>query len=475
MLLYLWEKTYNFAVEFKFFYMRNIISYLITILFFSSVSLHAQVYEEVDSAYLAEIEQMVAEAEIKTAVNSVNNQYLIEEMKFDYGNLIPLAQGFISVYARRDFIQNHPAVFEKKNWNAKDYIVAGSPLAAAWIMKAAGVESRSTTRRMLTANAFGLALAAGLTEGTKHIVSEQRPDLSDDHSFPSGHTTLAYVGATVLSREFGHHSPWISVGAYTAATATGLLRINHNSHWLSDIYMGAAIGTVSANFGYWLADRIYGVEGINRPQMTLDDVKRTLKMAGTPSSFAFVAASDLGKNTIDAKNLLFSDAMNPIRDDGMHVHLSTFMTAGVEASWFVNPYLAIEAIAQNSVGQAKVYTSTSNVFTGNALQLYRGSLAVKGSVPLPGTATRLGIRALTGIRSLDKADFYLTDAQSYSPQYDYSITLPRDTKFELGCGFNYDILDTKSYVLGFNFDYYHAFSKITPNRFLISTVYRVLF
>lgn len=455
--------------------MRNLITPIIFLLSLIPSSLNAQEYEEVDSAYLAQIERLIAEAEVKEAVDKVNYQLLRQEMKFDYGNLIPLVQGFISVYARKDFIKNHPAVFEEKKWDTKDYVVAGSPLAAAWILKAAGVKSRSTTRRMATANAFGLVLAGGLTEGTKQIVSETRPDLTDDHSFPSGHTALAYVGATVLSREFGYHSPWISVGAYSAATATELLRINHNAHWLSDIYMGAAIGTVSANFGYWLADRIYGVEGINRPQMTLNDVKRTLKMADKPSSFAFVASSDLGRNKISADNLIFSDAMSGLRDEDMHVHLSTFTTAGVEASWFVTPHIAVEAIAQNSVGQAKVYTSTSNVFTGNALQLYRGSLAVKGSAALPGTPARFGIRALAGVRSLSNADFYLTDANSYSPQYDYSIALPRDTKFELGCGLNYDILDGKSYVVGFNFDYYHAFSKVMSNRFLLSTVYRVLF
>lgn len=430
---------------------------------------------EVDSAYLAQIEKMIAQAEMNQAVDDVNAKMLKDEMKFEYANLIPLVHGFVSIYTRHDFITNHPAIFQHTNSSAKDYAVAGSPLLAAWILKAAGVKSRSTTRRMLTSNAFALAIAGGLTEGAKHIVKEDRPDLTDNHSFPSGHTTLAYVGAAVLSREFGHVSPWITVGGYGAATATSLLRIKHNAHWLNDVYMGAGIGVVSTNLGYWLADRFFGEEGINKPEMTRRDLERYLKMSGTPSSIALVASTDLGKNSISADNLEFSEAMAPMATDDLHVHLSSFTLAGVEASWYLNPYVAVEAIAQSSVGQAKVYTSRNTMFTGNTLQMYRGSLALKGSVPVPDTGTRMGIRALAGVRNVSKTDFYLNQGATYNPISDCRITLPGSTNFELGCGFNYDILEGTSHVVGFNFDYYHAFSKVMPNRFLLSTVYRILF
>lgn len=474
-LTHLCKKTFTFALEFNDFYMRNILS-LLVLSVFSAINISAQVHtQEVDSAYLVQIENMIAEAELDKAIVDVNAQMLSDEMKFEYENLIPLVYGFVSTYTRHDFVTKHPAIFEHTNSSMKDYAVAGSPLVAAWILKAAGVKSRSTTRRMLASNAFSLVLAAGLTEGTKHIVKEDRPDLRDNHSFPSGHTALAYVGATVLSREFGHHSPWITVGAYGAATATSLLRIKHNSHWLNDVYMGAGIGVVSTNVGYWLADRIFGEEGINKPQMTRRDMERYLKMSGTPSSIALVASSDIGKNTINADNLIFSDAMSSIRDEEMHVHLSSFTLAGVEASWFVNPYVAVEAIAQSSVGQAKVYSNTNNLFTGNTVQMYRGSLALKGSVPVPNTGTRMGLRVLAGMRNVGSADFYLNDGETFNPNNDYKITLPRETKFEIGCGFNYDVLEGKSHVVGFNFDYYHAFSKVTPNRFLLSTVYKILF
>lgn len=432
--------------------------------------------QAVDSVYLEEIERLIAQAEVAQAMDKYSDQLMREEMRFEYADLIPLVKGFISVYSRHDFIYNHPAVFEKKNLRYQDYAVAGAPLAAAWIMKAAGVKSRSTTRRMLTSNAFAIALAAGLTEGTKHIVKEPRPDKSDSHSFPSGHATLAYVGATVLSREFGHVSPWITVGAYSAATATELLRIRHNAHWLNDIYMGAGIGVVSTNLGYWLADRIYGEDGINRPGMTQHDVVRMLKMTGAPSSVALVASTDMGRSTIEASSLSLSDEALMLGDDDLNVHISSFTTAGVEASWYVNPYVALEALAQSSVAQGKVYSSSDKVFTGNSLQMYRGSLALKGSLPLPGTASRIALRAMGGVRNISSADFYLNGSENdYEPLRECRISVPRETKFEMGCGLCYDILATKSHVVGFNVDYYHAFSRVVPNRFQLGTVWRVLF
>ena len=56
---------------------------------------------------------------------------------------------------------------------------------------------------------------------------------SNRHSFPSGHTATAFMTATMLNKEYGHKSPWIGVGAYGMATATGLMRMANNKHWLN--------------------------------------------------------------------------------------------------------------------------------------------------------------------------------------------------------------------------------------------------
>ena len=74
---------------------------------------------------------------------------------------------------------------------------------------------------------------AGLVNGIKYTASEMRPDGSTRNSWPSGHTATAFMAATILHKEYGlTRSPWYSVGAYTLATATGVMRVLNNRHWM---------------------------------------------------------------------------------------------------------------------------------------------------------------------------------------------------------------------------------------------------
>lgn len=71
---------------------------------------------------------------------------------------------------------------------------------------------------------------------------------NDDYrSFPSGHTTLAFAFASIVSSETVRWRPgsrWV-VGpiVYSAATLAGVSRMYNNQHWASDIVAGAAVGT----------------------------------------------------------------------------------------------------------------------------------------------------------------------------------------------------------------------------------------
>jgi membrane-associated phospholipid phosphatase len=79
----------------------------------------------------------------------------------------------------------------------------------------------------------------------KHVIRDMRPDGSSDDSMPSGHTVQAFVSATLLDMEYRDTSPWISVGGYLCAGATGFLRVANNRHWASDVLIGAGIGIAS--------------------------------------------------------------------------------------------------------------------------------------------------------------------------------------------------------------------------------------
>ncbi len=97
----------------------------------------------------------------------------------------------------------------------------------------------------------------------KYSCRVMRPDGSSRNSFPSGHTATAFMTATMLHKEYGHLSPWYSIGGYTVATLTGVTRQLNNRHWMSDIMVGAGIGILATELGYFLADLIFRDKGLN--------------------------------------------------------------------------------------------------------------------------------------------------------------------------------------------------------------------
>ena len=86
---------------------------------------------------------------------------------------------------------------------------------------------------------FALSATAGTVAVLKLTVHRERPDDSDDDSFPSGHAANSFAVATVLARHYGGAVGWI---AYGAATFIASSRVIGNHHWLSDVTTGAAIG-----------------------------------------------------------------------------------------------------------------------------------------------------------------------------------------------------------------------------------------
>jgi len=61
-------------------------------------------------------------------------------------------------------------------------------------------------------------------------------------SFPSGHATVAFSLASVIVSEYDNLL--IDISAYTIASLTALSRVYHDKHWISDVALGATIGTL---------------------------------------------------------------------------------------------------------------------------------------------------------------------------------------------------------------------------------------
>lgn len=127
-----------------------------------------------------------------------------------------------------------------------------APAASVYLLNAVGIKGKHKILDRTIILAMSSILSAQIVTALKHATHQLRPDNSTYNSFPSGHTTTAFVGAEMMNQEFGWRSPWYSVAGYTMATGTAFLRIMNNRHWLSDVVAGAGIGMLSTKISYWL-------------------------------------------------------------------------------------------------------------------------------------------------------------------------------------------------------------------------------
>lgn len=132
------------------------------------------------------------------------------------------------------------------------------PLALPWAAKALGAKTRSGWGRMAVSQGLAAAIMAGTAGGLKAAVCSPRPDGTDSRSFPSGHSAIAFMGATATAYEMGATSPWYPFGAYLLASAVAAERVADRHHYPSDVAAGAGIGILSTQLGYLLADLIMG-------------------------------------------------------------------------------------------------------------------------------------------------------------------------------------------------------------------------
>jgi membrane-associated phospholipid phosphatase len=71
--------------------------------------------------------------------------------------------------------------------------------------------------------------------------------LRESGSFPSGHTIAAFSVATVVARRYGNHH-WVPYAAYGMAALVGFSRLSLSSHFLSDVFIGGALGYSISRF-----------------------------------------------------------------------------------------------------------------------------------------------------------------------------------------------------------------------------------
>ena len=394
-----------------------------------------------------------------------------EEMRFNRDGMFMPLRGIIQTLTHRNFNQL-PGPFPKSNHHWEDYGLALSPLAATWVMKACGVKSRSTTQRMLTANGLAVGLTIGLSQTLRWSVTERSPDGSNTNSLPSIQASLAYMGATVLSREYGHISPWITIGGYAAATGTQMLRIEHNAHWMNDIIMGAGVGVVSTHLAYFLTDKMIGRKGIRRMLLSASEQAQLSAWDNRPSGFRLITGTETNGRSLDVTD--FAEAAPGIDMTGITLRTSASLTTGFEAEWFLNDNLFLSAIGRYTLAQAKLEIPNLAVTAwGEQIHSYHGNIAAGWAIPLV-KGIRWGMRTLWGVRYNEGVTFNRVTETNQTGKSLLSIKAQLCP--EGGAGIVIDMLQSHNQTVGFSIDYLHTFgTHFMANRWVIGSSWKAMF
>lgn len=317
-------------------------------------------FDDAGNAVCAEVDSAAA-GDSSCCANHDGSAAAEKALRMTYVS-VPLITGALLLKGEDTHFRNMRGGHMPKTYKRNETYIQYLPLAVTLGLKAFGVESRSSWARMAVSGAAGGAIMLAATQSMKHIISTRRPDNSDDHSFPSGHTATAFVTATILHREYGHISPLVSIGGYATAAATGILRIRKNRHWASDVAAGAGIGILATELGYCIADALFRDKGLN-----VNDRKGGTFSRNDKPSFVGIHT---GFN-VPLGNFRLNDMLD-FRTSGGYC-------AAVEGAYFANTHIGIGG---------KIGTASCNIITNgrqaepDRLELLNASAGVYASCPV---------------------------------------------------------------------------------------------
>jgi len=152
-------------------------------------------------------------------------------------------------------------------WNGNtniDDVSIFLPGASIYLLDWCGIPSKHGFTDKTVIAATTAALTLGTTFFLKETTNVMRPDRSNNKSFPSMHTAIAFAGAELLRQEYKDQSVWYGIAGYGIAAGSGFLRIYNNKHWFSDVLVGAGVGVLSTQVAYWVfpsLKKLYSSDG----------------------------------------------------------------------------------------------------------------------------------------------------------------------------------------------------------------------
>ncbi|MBP6758427.1 MAG: phosphatase PAP2 family protein [Flavobacterium sp.] len=192
-------------------------------------------------------------AQSKDTIVAIKNQDKISYKQFIApAALITSGALLINSALNADLQSNANNLFGEDFHTTADNYLPFVPVAQIYLGKSFGFKPKNDFKQQTINIAIANVMAVSVTEILKRSVKEERPDQSDDLSFPSGHTTVAFTNAALLYYEYKDSNLWYASSGFLFATATGILRIANNRHYTSDVLAGAGIGLASGLIvSYW--------------------------------------------------------------------------------------------------------------------------------------------------------------------------------------------------------------------------------
>ena len=148
-----------------------------------------------------------------------------------------MTRRFARAAAPLALVATSPAQADEQDWGTASDVAVGGLIA--WSV---GVPLASGDEKGALQAGLSIAAAQGLTQLLKRVVNKERPDASNNRSFPSGHTATAFAAASSIMERRG---PDEGLPAMGFASFVGTARVKARKHDWADVAAGAAIGSAS--------------------------------------------------------------------------------------------------------------------------------------------------------------------------------------------------------------------------------------
>lgn len=153
----------------------------------------------------------------------------------------------VDLNVRADLQEDYPS-FQNHLDDKLQYM----PVISVYALGLAGVRGKNSLMDKTAMFFISNTIMSMSVDFIKTQTHKLRPDGSDFRAFPSGHTATAFAAAEFMAQEYKDASPWLAVAGYSAAAATGGLRMLNNKHWFSDVVTGAGVGIMSTKIAYFI-------------------------------------------------------------------------------------------------------------------------------------------------------------------------------------------------------------------------------